>query len=322
MQTPSCSIIIPTRNCLNYLPTTLASIELQDRNDLEVIIADDGSTDGTAEWLAGRPTSKVRLTRLATGGIGPAAARNRAIEVARSDLVAFLDADDQWLAGKIGPQIEFHRQHPSIGLTFTDYLHVTPDGQTHGSCFQYWNCDWVQAPDLGYFEIAAPESRLLSVNVVGTSTVMVRRAVLEQVNGFAVASRFAEDWDLWLRMAAIAGVGCSRAVTMSYLMRPDSETANRAGRIAAMQVVVGRYKHRTDPTMMRAVRVAKGRIDLAMAEAARERGDNLAAAGAHVRAFSATPNWRTGKAIAADVVAAGRSVISRVTSGPSSDSRS
>jgi glycosyltransferase involved in cell wall biosynthesis len=309
MQTLSCSIVIPTRNCLNYLPTTLATIKLQGRDDLEIVIADDGSTDGTAEWLAGRCFGNMRLITLQTGGIGPAAARNVAIAAASSDLVAFLDADDQWLAGKVGPQIAFHHQHPHIGLSFTDYMHVTPDGATHGSCFDYWNCDWVQAPDLNYVELVEPESRLLSANLVGTSTAMARRAVLEQVNGFDVASRFAEDWDLWLRMAAVAGVGYSRAVTMSYLVRPNSETANRDGRIAAMRAVVARYQDRLEPAMIQAVRAARGRIDVAVAEAARARGHHLAAATSHLKAFAATPEWRTGKAIASDLVAAGRSVL-------------
>jgi glycosyltransferase involved in cell wall biosynthesis len=305
----SCSIIIPTRNCLNYLPTTLATIELQGRDDIEIVIADDGSTDGTAEWLAGRQFGNILLTRLDTGGIGPAAARNKAIEAAQSDLIAFLDADDQWLPGKLGPQIDFHRQHPAVGLSFTDYIHVTPDGQTHGTCFDYWNCDWVQAADHSYIELARPESRLLSANLVGTSTVMASRRVLEQVNGFSVASRFAEDWDLWLRMAAVAGVGFSRAITMSYLMRPNSETANRDGRIAAMRAVVGRYQDRPEPAMIQAVRTARGRIDVAVAEAARGRGDHLAAVTSHVKAFAAVPEWRTGKAIAADLVAVGRGVF-------------
>jgi glycosyltransferase involved in cell wall biosynthesis len=313
MQRPSCSIIIPTRNCLNYLPTTLATIVLQGRDDVEIVIADDGSTDGTADWLAGRRFGNMQLTRLDTGGIGPAAARNKAIEASKADLLAFLDADDQWLPGKLGPQIEFHRQHPSVGLSFTDYMHVTPDGQTHGTCFNYWQCDWAQAAHQDYFELAEPESRLLSANLVGTSS--ASRRVVEQVNGFSIASRFAEDWDLWLRMAAVAGVGLSRAVTMSYLVRPNSETANRDGRIAAMRAVVGRYDHRTEPAMIQAVRAARARIDVAVAEAAVARGDHLAAANAHFKAFATTQDWRTGKAIAADLVAAGRGAFSRGAPG-------
>jgi glycosyltransferase involved in cell wall biosynthesis len=311
MPTLSCSIVIPTRNCLNYLPTTLATIAIQGRDDLEIIIADDGSTDGTAEWLAGQSFGNIAVTRLDTGGIGPALARNQAVAAAKSDLVAFLDADDQWLAGKLGPQIEFHRANPAVGLSFTDYIHVTPDGRTHDTCFGYWNCDWVRAADARYVVLDDAEARLLGTNLVGTSTAMARRQVLEQVNGFDSASRFAEDWDLWLRMAAVAGVGYSTAVTMSYLMRPNSETANRDGRIAAMRGVVDRYKGRPEPAMTQAVRVARGRIDLAVAETARERGQHLAAANAHLKAFSATPNWRTGKAIASDLAAAGRVAVRR-----------
>jgi glycosyltransferase involved in cell wall biosynthesis len=318
MQTPSCSIIIPTRNCLNYLPTTLATIDQQQRDDVEIIIADDGSTDGTAEWLAARPCGNMRLTRLDTGGIGPAAARNAAVAVAQADLIAFLDADDQWLPGKLGPQIAFHQQHPNVGLSFTDYVHVTPDGATHGTCFDYWQCGWVRAANAGYFVVPQAEARLLSANVVGTSTVMASRRVLERVNGFSAASRFAEDWDLWLRMAAAADVGCSTAVAMSYLMRPGSETANRAGRIAAMRAIVQRYEARTEPPMVAAVRAARARIDVAMAEASRERGEHLGAASAHLKAFSASPNWRTGRAIAADLVAASRIALAGT---PRSDSK-
>ena len=315
MQTPSCSIIIPTRNCLNYLPTTLATIEQQQRDDIEIIIADDGSTDGTADWLAARSFGNMRLTRLDTGGIGPAAARNAALAAARSDLIAFLDADDQWLPGKLAPQIAFHQQHPNVGLSFTDYVHVTPDGAPHGTCFNYWQCDWVRAANAAYFVVSQAEARLLSANVVGTSTVMASRRVLERVSGFSAASRFAEDWDLWLSMAAVADVGCSTAVTMSYLMRPGSETANRDGRINAMRVIVQRYEGRTEPPMINAVRAARARIDVALAEAARERGEHLTAASAHFKAFSGAPNWRTGRAIAADIVTAGRTAMARRTAG-------
>jgi glycosyltransferase involved in cell wall biosynthesis len=309
MQTPSCSIIIPTRNCLNYLPTTLATIELQGRDDMEIVIADDGSTDGTADWLAGRPSGNTCVTRLDTGGIGPAAARNKAIEAARSDLVAFLDADDQWWAGKLTPQINFHRANPTVGLSFTDYIHVTPDGRTHGTCFDYWGCSWVRGREANYAVLVDAEARLLGTNLIGTSTVMASRSVLERVNGFSAVSRYAEDWDLWLRMAAVTGVAVSGAVTMSYLMRPNSETANRDGRIAAMSKIVERYQDRPEPAMVQAVRVARGRIDVAVAEAARGRGEHFAAANAHLRAFSVAPTWRTGKAIALDLAAAGRDAL-------------
>jgi glycosyltransferase involved in cell wall biosynthesis len=309
MHTPRCSIIIPTRNCLNYLPTTLATVERQGRDDIEIIVADDGSTDGTAEWLAARPFGNMRLTRIDTGAIGPAAARNAAIAVARADLVAFLDADDQWRADKLTAQIAFHQQHPNVGLSFSDYMHVTPDGATHGTCFDYWRCDWVPASDAGYTVLVDAEARLLSANLVGTSTVMASRRVLKHVNGFSVAARFAEDWDLWLRMAAVAAVGYSATVTTDYLMRPGSETANREGRIGAMRDVVARYQHRTEPALVDAVRTACSRIDVAVAEAARERGEHVAAAGSHFKAFTAAPTWRTGRALASDLAAVGRSAV-------------
>jgi glycosyltransferase involved in cell wall biosynthesis len=101
MGRPTVSVIIPSRNCIEFLPIALATIAFQGRGDLEVILADDGSTDGTTDWARARRNDKFTLKVLETGGIGPSAARNAAVAVAEADLIAFLDADDAWLAGKL-----------------------------------------------------------------------------------------------------------------------------------------------------------------------------------------------------------------------------
>lgn len=308
MNRPICSIIIPTRNCLNYLPTTLASIDAQHRPglepSLEVILVDDGSTDGTADWARARPTSGFSLTLLETGGIGPGAARNAGVTAAKADLIAFLDADDTWSPGKLDAQLAYHRANPQTGLTFTDYLHVTPDGAQHGTCFAYWDCAWTQAADDAYFVVPDGEARLLGSNLVGTSTVVMNRDVFLAAGGFSARWASAEDWDLWLRVAALAPVACSTSVTMNYLMRPGSETSNRRARLAAMAGIIDGYRGRTEPVFQRAVQLAQARLDVATAEMARADGDLNGAAWAHLRALLAHPDWRTGRAFAADAVAA------------------
>ncbi len=304
MRRPTCSIIIPSRNCLNYLPTTLASIELQGCDGLEVVVADDGSSDGTAEWLRKRGGRSFPIVVVETGGIGPAAARNAAVAAATGDVIAFLDADDIWWAGKLDKQLAWHHAHPETGFSFTDYIHITPDGRTLGTCFEYWRCDWTARSDGSYFALDDAEANLVATNLVGTSTVVASRAVFEQIGGFSSQCRSAEDWDLWLRLAAAAPVACSSAVTMSYLMRPGSETASRGRRLEAMRGIVGRYAGRCEPTLQQALRTAKARIDVAEAEHARECGLPLKAARAHLKAMSQAPSWRTGRALAADVLAA------------------
>lgn len=312
MSRPTCSIIIPSRNCLNYLPTTLASIELQRVNDLQVVIVDDGSSDGTADWLRSRPKACYDLVIIETTGIGPSAARNVAVAAASGEFIAFLDADDLWWPGKLDRHISWHRANPQTGFSFTDYIHVTPDGRTLGTCFEYWQCAWAKRPDASFFQIEEAEAKLLATNLVGTSTVVANRAIFERIGGFSNDCRSAEDWDLWLRLAEAAPVACSTAVTMSYLMRPNGETSSRWRRLDAMRGIVDRYAGCESPVMRKAVRLARARIEVAEAEHARECGNLRKAASAHLKALTLAPSWRTGRALAADLSAVLRQPAPRI----------
>src|SRR5262249_49063411 len=147
--------------------------------------------------------------------------------------IAFLDADDLWWPHKLARQLEYHGLNQDVGFSFTDYLHVDPRGEVRGTCFDYWRPAYIDRADFGFKTISDPEFELLAANVVGTSTVVASRKALQNANGFASASQSAEDWELWLRLAAIAPVACSAATTTTYLMRPSSETQNRSARIDA-----------------------------------------------------------------------------------------
>ena len=126
MTKPICSVVIPTRDCLDYLKQSIPTIYQQKLDDVEIIIVDDGSTDGSHEYLAECQKTDKNFVVLQTDGIGPGRARNHAIEQANSDLIAFLDADDLWTEGKLGRQLAFHAAHPDASLSFTDYVHFRP----------------------------------------------------------------------------------------------------------------------------------------------------------------------------------------------------
>jgi glycosyltransferase involved in cell wall biosynthesis len=295
---PLCSIIIPARNCRDYLPTALASVDLQHVDDLEILVVDDGSTDGTAEWLAGDRRARAPIVLLETGGVGVSRARNAALARARGTFIAFLDADDLWWPDKLRRQLAFHRENPSVGLSFTDYMHMTPDGLTHGTCFAFWGEAW--GVDGGRFAVVEnAECRLLATNVIGTSATVVRRDVMTRLGGFSTDCKSAEDWDLWLRMAAAAPVACSRMVGMTYLMRPNGETSAKARRIEAMHGIIARYDGDRRPDFVAARRQAKARLATADAEHLAGQGRHLSAARHHLQALMAVPSLRTLKAAAA-----------------------
>ena len=204
MPEPAITVIIPTRNDISNLPVALDSVAKQQVEHLEVIVLDDGSTDGTAEYLAARAKEDRRLRVVTLEGRGASASRNVAIAMACSPLIAFLDSDDAWRPGKLSRQIAAMQGDPELQFCFTDYDHKTPEGADLGTCFEYWKPAFADRPPVQFERLVNPEALLLGCNLVGTSTVVARTAALRNANGFATHMRSAEDWDLWLRLAAQA----------------------------------------------------------------------------------------------------------------------
>jgi glycosyltransferase involved in cell wall biosynthesis len=183
----SVSVVIPTYNLAPLLGGAVESVRAQSWPELEIIVVDDGSTDETAELLE-------RLAR--AGGLrwfrqenaGAAEARNRGIREARGDWVAFLDADDFWLPGKLAAQFEALEAKPSAAFSYTDVLVRREDGSEG--------------------ELACPRApvplfaQLLSGNVFATPTALVRRDCFDEAGLFDPALRTGEDWDMWLRLAS------------------------------------------------------------------------------------------------------------------------
>ncbi len=289
MNSPLCSVVIPTYNALDYLPAAFASIFAQGIEDIEILVLDDGSSDGTRAWLAEQALVDGRIRVFHGERSGPACARNQLIEQAKSSLIAFLDADDTWLAGKLAPEIAYHRANPDVAFTFTDYRHVDLAGNLRSTCFDYWKPKFGRSRT-GFERIDNARAELFACNLVGTSCVVAKREALHIANGFSADLPSAEDWDLWLRLAECGPVAMSRDVTMHYLMRPGSETANRGARIAAMNDLITRFGTGDMPGW--AQRAARARLWSSKAHHASERDLKGFAALYAARAFASDPSKR------------------------------
>lgn len=196
------SVVIPTYNRKRYLPEALASIWAQTRPADEIIVVDDGSTDGTAAEL-----QKLRrpMTYLRQENAGPSAARNRGLRAARSEWVAFLDSDDLWLPDKLRVQLDFLHDHPRVDFAFGTQVNLR-DGVADAvpeilNAGVYRELQQARGDVRNFFTL------LLRTNPIPTSSVIFRRTRLPAVGYFDERFWRCEDLDLWLRFALQATIG-------------------------------------------------------------------------------------------------------------------
>jgi glycosyltransferase involved in cell wall biosynthesis len=310
MNNPECTVVIPTRDCAGYIAAALDSVRIQNCASLEVIVVNDGSTDDTDAVLQRFAADWPELRIIATAGMGPAAARNAALAIARGSWIAFLDADDIWWPEKLGRQLAFHRANPDVSFSFTDYLHVDPRGQALGTCFEYWRPRFLdgRGSDQSYLCFREPEAAILASNVVGTTTVVASLRDLQNANGFGNLSS-AEDWHTWLRLAASGRVAASTAVTATYLVRPNSVSRRRMDRINAIEAIIGEYEVRNDASFRAALRSARAIAMTARAEHWRAERALFSAIMCRLRAVSMRPNRSNVVAALGDIRALVRSGI-------------
>ena len=191
---PQVSVVIPSYNRLAMLQEAVESVLAQNEVEFEVIIIDDGSTDKTPTYLENlaRGNPLVRAEQVANRG--PAAARNRGVELARAPLIAFLDSDDLWAPAKLARQLAFMARDPACEIA---------------QCQETWIRDGRRVnPGLRHQKQAGdffiPSLRTC---LVSPSAVMMRTEFFRTMGGFDEALAAAEDYDLWLRILVDHEIG-------------------------------------------------------------------------------------------------------------------
>lgn len=222
--TPLVSIIVPVYNCQAYVAEAVESALAQNYPHKEVIVVNDGSTDGTMDVLRGFG-NRIQVVDQVNGG--PPRARNAGLAAARGDYVAFLDADDVWLQGKLAAQVAHMEAHPEVGTCYSTWT-VWPadaDGQFRRPAI-------TQQP-LGPASVNAAMSgwiysRLLFDSELLTSTVLIRTTVLRNVGEFDQALWNGDDYDFWLRLSQAAPI--SRLEPAGVLYRVVQGSVSRRAR--------------------------------------------------------------------------------------------
>lgn len=286
------SIIIPNYNCLQYLDTCINSIYQQKSVNFEIIIVDDGSTDGSKEYLEQLAVDKSEVRIFSQQRKGVVAARNLAITQAKSEYLAFLDADDYWSADKLAAQLAFHKKHPDCVLSFTDYMHFNENNEDIIGCFDYWPEFKCNKENTDFQFLDNPISQMITTNIVGTSSVMVKRSTIVDVGGFDNKLSSATDLDCWLKIAKKGYVGYSTLCAMHYLMRANSITSNRENRLAAMVEIINRNQSVVSNNELKKI---KARLSECYGEFYRELGQYSKALMYSNRAFWLFPHKRNFK---------------------------
>ena len=195
--TPSVSVVVPMRDAAPWLPSLLAALVQEWDTGFELVVVDDGSQDGSADLLrqlcAHWPAERWQLHE--GGGQGVSAARNRGIKASRAAVIAFLDADDRPLPGRLSQPLQHLNSNPHLS-------HV------HGG---WWRCNAqaeLQQPVRPWEEGAGFNWHTFMVHkAVLPSAWTARRSALLQVGGFNPSMRHSEDVDLLLRLAAAGHQG-------------------------------------------------------------------------------------------------------------------
>jgi glycosyltransferase involved in cell wall biosynthesis len=219
--------VIPAFNAVEYLAETLESVLAQDGVPLEIIVVDDGSTDGTAEVAARFAERGVRCMRLDPSG-GPSRPRNRGIDATRGRYVALFDSDDLMLPGKLRVAVDFMEQQPGLGLVFTDFVKFREGSGDAPRPFlkdydRFRACPRRPAGERRYV-IGRRDAyaTLFYENYIGTSGVVIPREVLQRVGPFDESLKNADDRDMWFRIAREYDIGFIDMVGHRYRVRETS----------------------------------------------------------------------------------------------------
>jgi glycosyltransferase involved in cell wall biosynthesis len=212
---PVVSVIMPAFNTAPYIATAIQSAQTQTLRDIEVLVVDDGSTDKTFATALGCAAGDRRVRVVTQNNGGPSAARNRAMKMARGELFACLDSDDEWMPTYLEEQLAAFDRHPAASV-------VTANAVNRGGALNGTPYRPIEPVDraITFLDIVRQEDAICIMTVF-------RRAVYDVIGPFDETLSGNEDYEFWLR-AALHGFEFVQTFQplAYYRRRPDSASAN------------------------------------------------------------------------------------------------
>ena len=210
------TVIIPLYNKEASIATALRGVLAQTYQDFEVVVVDDGSTDGGAAVVEQFDDPHIRLIRQANGGVS--AARNRGIAEARGGHVAFLDADDEWMPQYLSVQFGLTQKYPQCDVFVTNYEFHNEDGVVSPTRINKLSFDTEDGILDNYFEVA-----ISSTPPISSISIMMRKECMHKIGGFPVGVTLGEDLLTWARLACKYRIAYTRKVMAIYNFRTPKQ---------------------------------------------------------------------------------------------------
>ena len=213
---PRVSILLTCFNHMQYLPAAMKSIQEQTFSDYEIIALDDGSTDGSREWLEGCGYESRLVFH--ERNVGTYASLNIGISTAKGGYIAILNDDDLWAPTKLEKQVSFLDKNPKSGLVHTGGGFVDSSGSA------------LKSTPLGFeFNGIQSGNALLSLiyfNKIIASGVLIRRECFDRLGGFTENLYGSGDWEMWLRIAEQFEMGFVKEPLTFYRWHESNASRN------------------------------------------------------------------------------------------------
>ena len=276
------SVVIPTYNRRDKVTRAVRSALGQTWPPLEVIVVDDGSSDGTPDHLRQEFGAAGVVVHCQKNG-GPSRARNTGSKLCSGDWIAFLDSDDEWVPEKLEEQSKFVAAHPEVAMVASDIDTYKPGDEPPE-----------RSSRPNPLTPEAIREELSRGTLFAPSTVLIRRDAFEAVGGFNESLRCGEDRELWARLAVRYSIGNVSQALVKYYLTPNSLSANPYD-VLRDGLVVNRLVNRTlhgQASLLKTIRLM-GRADsdlmLSTAYLLAERGERKATMEAVLCSFLTSP---------------------------------
>lgn len=223
------SVIIPTYNRSELLKKAIKSLENQSHQNFEIIIIDDFSTDDTAEVVNEMKDDRIIYLKHESNK-GGSEARNTGIQRATGSFIGFLDSDDQWLPDKLEKQLKQFERQPDVGVVYTGVQVVNENNQPTRKIVPKYSGEILP--------------KLFESNCIDTtSSVLVKKEILDQVQGFDASLPSCQDWDLYIRLAQVTKFDfVKESMVLFYHHSGERITTNKTSVLNGHLSIFEKYK--------------------------------------------------------------------------------